>query len=155
MCLQINQKLKMDKGQEVNFNERTRTRSSNNEHLFICHRYGPVFLDFSPRRVMLSGWVGDQDPTFAGLTEALKRYLQSAWAGELSMNVPISTVEMYMLPCFLLYRLCQLWFRYRWIPEWRWNPRPEQGAADPLGTVRRLLSIDGEWGKQGAQTMGV
>lgn len=32
---------------------------------------------------MLSGWVGDQDATFAGLKDALKRYLQSAWAGEL------------------------------------------------------------------------
>lgn len=31
---------------------------------------------------MLSGWVGDQDPTFEGLENALKRYLQSAWAGK-------------------------------------------------------------------------
>jgi len=43
--------------------------------------YGPLYLDYSPRRVMLSGWVGDQDPTFEGLENALKRYLQSAWAG--------------------------------------------------------------------------
>jgi hypothetical protein len=44
-------------------------------------RYKFIFLDFSPRSVMFSGWVGDQDPTFEGLEAALKRYLQSAWAG--------------------------------------------------------------------------
>ena len=44
-------------------------------------RYGPLYLKYSPRHVMLSGWVGDQDPTFDGLQNALKRYLQSAWAG--------------------------------------------------------------------------
>ena len=43
--------------------------------------YGPIYLDFSPRRVVFAGWVGDQDPTFEGLENALKRYLQSAWAG--------------------------------------------------------------------------
>jgi alpha-glucosidase (family GH31 glycosyl hydrolase) len=43
--------------------------------------YKFIFLDFSPRSVMFSGWVGDQDPTFEGLEAALKRYLQSAWAG--------------------------------------------------------------------------
>ena len=31
---------------------------------------------------MYSGWVGDQDPTFDGLQEALKRYLLSSWAGD-------------------------------------------------------------------------
>lgn len=44
-------------------------------------RFGPVYLDFSPKRVMYSGWVGDDDPTFDGLQSALKSYLQSAWAG--------------------------------------------------------------------------
>lgn len=43
--------------------------------------YGPIYLDFSPRRVVFAGWVGDQDPTFEGVENALKRYLQSAWAG--------------------------------------------------------------------------
>lgn len=52
--------------------------------IYICipFRLGDIlYLDFSPRRVVLSGWVGDQDPTFKGLEEALKRYIQSAWAG--------------------------------------------------------------------------
>lgn len=40
-----------------------------------------VYLGFSPRNVVFSGWVGDQDPTFEGLRQALLRYLQSAWAG--------------------------------------------------------------------------
>ena len=35
----------------------------------------------SPKRVMVSGWVGDQDDTFEGLKGALKRYFQSAWDG--------------------------------------------------------------------------
>ena len=39
-------------------------------------------MDFSPQRVVLSGWVGDEDPTFEGIENALKRYLQSAWAGD-------------------------------------------------------------------------
>lgn len=49
----------------------------------VCNppSYGPIYLDFSPRRVVFAGWVGDQDPTFEGLENALKRYLQSAWAG--------------------------------------------------------------------------
>ena len=45
------------------------------------YRFGPIFLDYSPKRVMYSGWVGDDDPTFEGLQSALKSYLQSAWAG--------------------------------------------------------------------------
>ena len=43
--------------------------------------YDFIFLDFSPQRVVFSGWVGDEDPTFDGLVQALKRYLQSTWAG--------------------------------------------------------------------------
>ena len=51
--------------------------------MIMCHvhRLGPIFLDYSPKRVMYSGWVGDDDPTFEGLQSALKSYLQSAWAG--------------------------------------------------------------------------
>lgn len=48
----------------------------------FSHRFGPLYLDFSPRYVMFSGWVGDDDPTFTGLESALKSYLQSAWAGK-------------------------------------------------------------------------
>lgn len=29
--------------------------------------YGPIYLNFAPRDVVWSGWVGDQDPTFEGL----------------------------------------------------------------------------------------
>ena len=31
---------------------------------------------------MFAGWTGDADPTFEGLEVVLKKYLQSAWAGE-------------------------------------------------------------------------
>jgi len=30
---------------------------------------------------MFSGWIGDNDPTFKGMEDALRKYLQSAWAG--------------------------------------------------------------------------
>jgi alpha-glucosidase (family GH31 glycosyl hydrolase) len=40
-----------------------------------------VFLDFSPRYAVFSGWVGDQDPTFEGLEDALTNLMWSAWAG--------------------------------------------------------------------------
>ena len=54
---------------------------------FPCISLGDVlYLDFSPRRVVLAGWVGDQDPTFKGLENALKRYLKSAWAGNTTNN---------------------------------------------------------------------
>lgn len=53
----------------------------------VFFRLGDIlYLDYSPQRVVLSGWVGDQDPTFGGLEQALKRYLQSAWAGNDSHN---------------------------------------------------------------------
>lgn len=38
-----------------------------------------VYNEFSPRYVMFSGWVGDQDPTFDGLQDALKNMFYSAW----------------------------------------------------------------------------
>lgn len=38
-----------------------------------------AFLTFSPKYVMFSGWVGDQDPTFAGLRDALVNIFASAW----------------------------------------------------------------------------
>ena len=54
---------------------------------FPCISLGDVlYLDYSPRRVVLAGWVGDQDPTFKGLENALKRYLKSAWAGNTTNN---------------------------------------------------------------------
>jgi len=43
--------------------------------------YADAYLSFSPRRVVLSGWVGDQDPTFDGLKDALRNMLHSAWRG--------------------------------------------------------------------------
>jgi hypothetical protein len=33
----------------------------------------------SPKYVMYSGWVGDQDDTFEGIQQALKRYLQVSY----------------------------------------------------------------------------
>lgn len=36
-------------------------------------------MKFSPKYVMFSGWVGDQDPTFAGLKDAMTNIIWSAW----------------------------------------------------------------------------
>ncbi len=38
-----------------------------------------AFLRYSPPYVMFSGWVGDQDPTFSGLRQALVNMFASAW----------------------------------------------------------------------------
>ena len=38
-----------------------------------------AFLEYSPKNVMFSGWVGDQDPTFYGLKDALINIFESAW----------------------------------------------------------------------------
>jgi len=40
-----------------------------------------AFLQFAPRYAVFSGWVGDQDPTFAGLRDAMGNMLHSAWLG--------------------------------------------------------------------------
>ena len=38
-----------------------------------------LFLAYSPHYVLFSGWVGDQDPSFAGLRAASINILESAW----------------------------------------------------------------------------
>jgi alpha-glucosidase (family GH31 glycosyl hydrolase) len=38
------------------------------------------YLPFSPRYTVLSGWVGDQDPTWDGLQAALRNMVVSAWS---------------------------------------------------------------------------
>ena len=38
-----------------------------------------AFVTFSPKYVMFSGWVGDQDATFFGLRDALSNIFWSAW----------------------------------------------------------------------------
>jgi hypothetical protein len=38
-----------------------------------------AFLTYSPKNVMFSGWVGDQDPTFEGLRAAMINIFESAW----------------------------------------------------------------------------
>ena len=47
---------------------------------------------------MLSGWVGDEDPTFKGLQNCLNRYLQSALAGKCAQL---------LLQCILSHRVLQ------------------------------------------------
>ena len=45
-----------------------------------------LYWKFSPRAVSFSGWVGDQDPTFAGLLDAMNNMLHSAWANYISFG---------------------------------------------------------------------
>eukprot|EP01100_Stratorugosa_tubuloviscum_P007366 TRINITY_DN3076_c0_g1_i1.p1 TRINITY_DN3076_c0_g1~~TRINITY_DN3076_c0_g1_i1.p1 ORF type:complete len:621 (-),score=259.19 TRINITY_DN3076_c0_g1_i1:60-1853(-) len=59
------------------------TRTKNPEAL-IMSRPVDSFADilywpFSPRDVVFSGWVGDQDPTFSGMRDALRNMFHSAW----------------------------------------------------------------------------
>ena len=42
---------------------------------------------------MFSGWIGDNDPTFKGMEDALRKYLQSAWAG-----IAIQDAKFLLLP---------------------------------------------------------
>jgi len=42
---------------------------------------------------MFSGWIGDNDPTFKGMEDALRKYLQSAWAG-----ISIQDANFFQLP---------------------------------------------------------
>lgn len=39
-----------------------------------------IRMNFSPKYVMFSGWVGDQDSTFSGMKNALKNIFHSAWS---------------------------------------------------------------------------
>jgi len=41
--------------------------------------YDEIYWQFSPRDVVFSGWVGDQDPDFSGLQDALRNMFHSAW----------------------------------------------------------------------------
>jgi alpha-glucosidase (family GH31 glycosyl hydrolase) len=44
-------------------------------------RLGSFCTPYSPRDVMLSGWVGDDDNTFNGLKGCMKKVIYSAWDG--------------------------------------------------------------------------
>ena len=50
-----------------------------------CYYHGVEFtgecLNFSPKDVMYSGWVGDDDCTWVGLKNAVTKLIYSAWAG--------------------------------------------------------------------------
>jgi len=41
--------------------------------------YGPLYWSFSPHFVMFSGWVGDQNPDFEGMKDALRNMFHSSW----------------------------------------------------------------------------
>lgn len=45
-----------------------------------------LYWRFAPRYVSFSGWVGDEDPNFSGLVEAMNNMLQSAWANYVSFG---------------------------------------------------------------------
>ena len=58
------------------------TRSKNPEALIMSRPVDSwefVYWSFSPHYLMYSGWVGDQDPTFPGLQDALRNMFHSAW----------------------------------------------------------------------------
>jgi alpha-glucosidase (family GH31 glycosyl hydrolase) len=59
------------------------TRKVRGEHALIMSRpvevWNSIPVIFSPRDVMFSGWVGDQDNTFDGLKVALQSFFHSSW----------------------------------------------------------------------------
>ncbi len=69
------------------------TRSVNGPETLIMSRpvdgWAPIYLPFSPRRVVFSGWIGDNDPTWSGLVDAMKKLLFSGWWGYPSFGCDI------------------------------------------------------------------
>jgi alpha-glucosidase (family GH31 glycosyl hydrolase) len=49
-----------------------------------------IYIEFAPKDVMFSGWVGDQDPTFDGMQDALRNMFHSAWRGYLNFGSDIA-----------------------------------------------------------------
>jgi len=63
------------------------TQSKNPEALIWARpvdSYGIIYIDFAPHDVMFSGWVGDQQPTFDGMQDALRNMFHSAWRNYLN-----------------------------------------------------------------------
>ena len=63
------------------------------EGLIMCRPVDSFFNDFyhqfAPRDVVFAGWVGDQDPTFSGLIDALNNMFHSAWDGYVNFGSDI------------------------------------------------------------------
>ena len=51
--------------------------------------YRFMYLNFSPKYAMFSGWVGDQDGNFEGLEDAINLIIHSAWEGYLNFGSDI------------------------------------------------------------------
>eukprot|EP01147_Barroeca_monosierra_P009809 gene9809-2002_t len=84
--------------------------------------FGPIYVRFSPKRVMVSGWVGDQDDTFDGLKGALKRYFQSAWDGYANFGSDIGGYRTPQKP-----RQAELFLR--WAQVGAFSPLMENGGG--------------------------
>jgi alpha-glucosidase (family GH31 glycosyl hydrolase) len=85
--------------------------------------YGPIYWQFSPRDVVLSGWVGDQDPTFDGLQRALENYFHSAWDGYVNFG---SDIGGYRTGPGVLGRTKELFIR--WAQLGAFSPLMENGG---------------------------
>lgn len=48
-----------------------------------------VFLNYAPKYVMFSGWVGDQPSNFQGFKSAVWNVIHSAWNGYLNFGFDI------------------------------------------------------------------
>ena len=74
------------------FYEYTRQRLGNDRVITarpVASLAGPLTYTFAPRDVNHAGWVGDQDPTFAGLRMALGLMFASARAGYVNVGSDI------------------------------------------------------------------
>jgi hypothetical protein len=63
--------------------------------------WGDIYRSFSPRDVVFSGWVGDQDPTFDGLKNALMNIFHSAWRNYVNFGSDIGTDGHSFIPAII------------------------------------------------------
>lgn len=104
-------------------------------------RIGSLCTPFSPRDVVLSGWMGDDDATFNGLRGCMKKVIYSAWDGYTNFGCDIggyrgedvsSKQVRFHLSTNLFTSL----------------------AFYSLGSIWCVSPINGEWWRWRAQTMG-
>ncbi len=107
-------------------------------------RAAGAFLEFSPKYVMFSGWVGDQDPTFPGMEDAMINIIYSAWFNYTNFGADIGACC--WRACVVLTRSfgsltlcvrCGRWLSRRW-PNAAW---PHEAAVHALVPTGSLLAV--------------
>ncbi|ELR16305.1 glycosyl hydrolase, family 31 protein [Acanthamoeba castellanii str. Neff] len=103
------------------------SRSKNPQALIMSRpvdSWGDIYRSFSPRDVVFSGWVGDQDPTFDGLKNALMNIFHSAWRNYVNFGSDIGGFRAHGPPPFG--RTKELFLR--WAQMGAFTPLMENGG---------------------------